>query len=458
MEREAMDWEALLNSTRFVTEVGNKPPQASDKKKISVSDFQEDYGRIIRSSAFRRLKNKTQVFTFPKNDFVRDRLTHSYEVAYYGRLLGNMAGLFIEMQEGIENLGATVSEIVSSACLAHDLGNPPFGHVGEDAVRYWYETAEHSYLRLASNDIRRFDFQNFDGNAQSFRIVTKLQGWRERGGLQLTYATLAAMCKYPFTSNHKIAMEKKKFGFFQDDMDSAERIFGSCGLSKDKTGKFQRHPLSYLVEAADDIAYLTTDIQDGFRAGRIPFEVAEGILKSTSDARGYLLRYNEVKNQEMDKINYLASAAAPALLEEAITRFQIGYKNIMDGTYRGGLLDNCGLSDEIDEIRNVAKTHLHYGGEKGLADAEAIHILPALLSKFAGPLERLLMLQGSRNDLSKADRILVELLPADNIDRSTFGSDAYETLKVLVDVVTGMTDGHSQEMYKRLYAFGGRRD
>ena len=453
-----MDWKKLLNSDRFISDTGTRPPQAADKDKISVSDFQEDYGRVIHSSAFRRLKNKTQVFTFPNNDFVRDRLTHSYEVAYFGRLLGNMVGAFLAERQGIDHPPEAIGEIVSSACLAHDLGNPPFGHVGEDAVRYWYTSSDYSNLRLAKNDIRRFDFLNFDGNAQSFRIITRLQGWRERGGLQLTHATLASMCKYPFPSNYKTAKEKKKFGFFHDDISAIDRIFDSCGLEKDDEGCFQRHPLSYLVEAADDIAYLTTDLQDGFRAGRIPFETAEELLKSTADARGYLLRYSEVNDREMDRINYLAAAAAPALLEEAVSRFQRGYSQIMDGTYRGGLLDNCGLSSHIEKIRGAAQEFLHYGGEKGLADAEAIHILPALLSKFAGPLDRLLSMQGDRRNLSKSDRIMVELLPSDNIDMSTFGSDAYDTLKVLVDVVTGMTDGHAHEIYSRLHAVNGKRD
>ncbi|MCH7499280.1 MAG: dNTP triphosphohydrolase, partial [Nitrospinae bacterium] len=280
-----MDWKRLLSKDRL-GKATSKKTHPNQRR----SEWQKDFDRIAFSSAFRRLQDKTQVFPLSESDYPRTRLTHSIESSIVGRSLGIEVGfrlaqihgeLFEENKISPYDLGA----IVAGASLAHDIGNPPFGHSGEEAIQNWFHENENGYL-VELNDNEKLDFMNFEGNAQGFRILTKLQRPKQNGGIQLTYATLGAFLKYPRKSFDKLAEPKltgassKKHGFFQMEKDEFLRVAEKNELKiKKKDSAWFRHPLAFLVEAADDICYQIVDLEDGFLLRYIDFgEVKELLL------------------------------------------------------------------------------------------------------------------------------------------------------------------------------------
>ena len=260
-----MDWTQLLSNKRFgKTSASQVTP--------SRSPFHQDYDRVVFSSAFRRLQDKTQVFPLAKSDYVRTRLTHSLEASCVGRSLGMEVGLRLKrLPKGVDTSG--LGMIVSTACLAHDIGNPPFGHAGEQAISQWFRDKGKEFLCPLTEQQKR-DFLNFEGNAQGFRILTRLQHPGNNGGLQLTYATLSAFSKYPTSSiavskeNGNSSVARKKHGFFAADKQAFSQVAKTVGLiPSDREESWCRHPLAFLVEAADDICYSIIDLEDGVRRG-----------------------------------------------------------------------------------------------------------------------------------------------------------------------------------------------
>lgn len=297
MTTYSMEWEKLLSPRRY-----REGPTPHD---TSVNVFQEDAGRIIHSTPFRRLQGKTQVHPFPAYDYLRTRLTHTSEVAHVGRVIATEA--MRKLQGRPKDFEPSMAgDIVYAACLAHDLGNPPFGHIGEYAIQTWFlrlkEANSHAICADLFADARANDFLNFDGNAQGFQILTRLTGWRNNGGLQLSYATLGAFSKYPHSS--RMAGDKKKFGYLFHDKDAASTIFDGLSMPRrDETTEtqiavrdpaYKRHPLAYIVEAADDICYLTTDIEDAGRMKLLKFKRCEELLRAIADTVGHLPRYGQI--------------------------------------------------------------------------------------------------------------------------------------------------------------------
>ncbi len=247
-----MEWNKLLSAERLG--VGSA---ASAHRSV----FNQDYGRVLYSSAFRRLQDKTQVFPLGRNDYVRTRLTHSLEVSNVGR------GLAIELQDIVERkegagipLLSGMGDIVSTACLAHDIGNPPFGHSGETAIE------------SAVRELTGQTGYTFEGNAQGFRLLTRICDPIKDSGLNLTCATLGAFTKYPCTLSTVDKAIYKKFGINDSELDAFEVVADKCGLPLLKPGVWARHPLAYLMEAADDISYLIADLEDAFLSKIITFE------------------------------------------------------------------------------------------------------------------------------------------------------------------------------------------
>lgn len=268
--------------------------QPSEDKTTEVrTPFMKDTDRIIYSSPFRRLQDKTQVHPFPGTDYIRTRLTHSMEVSTVGRSLGLAIGRDVvkrhKLDDGNDPLNqidqSDFGNVLAAACLAHDIGNPPFGHAGEDAIRHWFLDDKYHLLKAVNVPEKRADLKAFEGNAQGLRILTRLAGWREQGGLRLSCATLGTFMKYPMGSRvtgQNIENEeiRKKFGYFQDDKKIFESIADTLGLlpvSNDCGGR-SRHPLSYLLEAADDICYLIVDLEDGYKYKKLKLEDVEGLL------------------------------------------------------------------------------------------------------------------------------------------------------------------------------------
>jgi dGTPase len=254
--KHKMTWEKLLNANRL----GDAKVQDNAPAR---SGFHRDYDRIAFSHPFRRLSDKTQVHPLSRNDHVHSRLTHSLEVSIVGRSLGMAAGEKIRLPEG--RTPTDLGQILQAACLMHDLGNPPFGHAGEDAIQMWFSDKRNSHHFNGLTPEQLLDFQTFEGNAQAFRLVANVEHNPGEGGMRLTYATLAALMKYPWTSQH--AGPKKKFCAFLSEEALLNKVAEQTGLILQDNGRYCRHPLAFLAEAADDICYRIIDLEDAAEIG-----------------------------------------------------------------------------------------------------------------------------------------------------------------------------------------------
>lgn len=285
---QLMDWHRLICDKRLGME------EFHDDRHHTRSDFQRDYDRLIFSSPFRRLQNKTQVFPLPGSIFVHNRLTHSLEVSSVGRSLGHEVAIRLRDRYPDSDLAARfddIRDIVAAACLCHDLGNPPFGHSGEKTIGTFFSEGPGLALRDSFSAREWADLVNFEGNANSFRLLTHQFKGRRHGGMAMTYSTLASVVKYPFTSAH--AGEKGKFGFFASEEDIYRRVAGQLGIPELEQGRFARHPLVYIMEAADDICYQIMDLEDAHKLR----------ILSTSEVKALFLGFFEDKRRaRMEKV------------------------------------------------------------------------------------------------------------------------------------------------------------
>ena len=309
-----MNWKQLISNKRFGLEA------LHEIRKEDRTEFQRDYDRLIFSAPFRRLQNKTQVFPLPGSIFVHNRLTHSLEVSCVGRSLGNdiAANLLQKHPELSDSHLSEIGAIVSAACLAHDLGNPPFGHSGEKAIGTYFSEGKGLALKPLLSEAEWEDLTHFEGNANAFRLLTHQFEGRRPGGFVMTYSTLASIVKYPFSS--RLAGRKQKFGFFLSEEEDYKRIAEELGiikLSKDgEPTRYARHPLVYLVEAADDICYQMMDIEDAHKLKILTTqETKELYLQFFTESR--LKRINEICKLVADtneQIAYLRTSAIGVLI------------------------------------------------------------------------------------------------------------------------------------------------
>ncbi|MGN1243798.1 MAG: dGTP triphosphohydrolase, partial [Alloprevotella sp.] len=342
-----MDWLTLISSTRLGKE--DKPKPMEERR----TEFQRDYDRLIFSSAFRRMQNKTQVFPLPGSVFVHNRLTHSLEVSSVGRSLGTDVSVDILRRHPqwadteVTGLGA----IVSAACLAHDMGNPPFGHSGEKAIRTFFSEGRgqdfYQYVSARGSELSEAewtDMTRFDGNANTFRLLTHRFNGRRRGGFVMTYATLAAIVKYPYGSDRATA--KPKFGFFEAERDIYEHIASSLGITclerQGHTARYARHPLVYLVEAADDICYEIMDIEDAHKLRILSDDDTLSLLLGffSADERASLEASYPGETDVDDRIVYYRSCAINALERACVRVFLDHEAHIMQGTFQGSLIEH----------------------------------------------------------------------------------------------------------------------
>jgi dGTPase len=328
-------WEKLLSAER---PGAGKVPGTPER-----TAFQQDYDRIVFTSAFRRMKDKTQVFPLSKSDYVRTRLTHSLEASCVGRSLGAVVGREIIARHGLQYVeSGDFGAIVAAACLAHDIGNPPFGHAGEDAIREWFCTSG-VLDRHPFTSAQRADFERYEGNAQGFRIVTRLQN-PANPGLQLTSAVLATFTKYPRPSQLDAELDGKsgkKFGFFQQDAEAFQQVARSTGLVERIPGTaWRRHPLAFLVEVADDTCYLIVDLEDAAKLGFVPYRDAECLL---ADLAGNTVsgRRLERLHDPKERLEYLRAKAIGCLLESAAAVFLENEDALFS---RVSLTTNCSIS------------------------------------------------------------------------------------------------------------------
>jgi dGTPase len=430
-----MQWRRLLSARRL----GHK---AAEPVTSARSPFQKDWDRVVFCSAFRRLQDKTQVHSLPESDYVRTRLTHSLEVSSVGRSLGTMVGETIAQRHFAPGAiaAAEFGNIVAAACLAHDIGNPPFGHFGEAVIRQWFaESAQGGALLAGLGPAERADLCNFDGNAQGFRVVTRLQNWRDAGGLRLTCATLAAFTKYPHGAL-AASGDGAKFGFFERERELFEEVAEQTGLARDPANAgWRRHPLAYLLEAADDICYRVVDLEDGYKLGRIEFAEAETLLGEL--VGDWPPRYGEIADDAW-RIAYLRAKAIGRLIEQAATVFLDREGDILAGAMDGALLAECPARATLQRIETLTRERIFETRERFQTEVAGAKILTTLLGALTGAfVER--EAAGARPPAPGA-AALMRLLPGPPPDIEP----RYQWLLRVVDYVSGMTDSYALAQYR----------
>ncbi|MCA9470335.1 MAG: deoxyguanosinetriphosphate triphosphohydrolase, partial [Nitrospira sp.] len=449
MAPEKPRWETLLSKRRQGRE------NQDDTSSIGRSVFQRDYDRIVYCSAFRRLQDKAQVFPLAKSDFVRTRLTHSLEVSCVGRSLGTEVGVQLhkkkKLPDGIEP--GDIGNIVAAACLAHDIGNPPFGHSGEAAIGEWFRNSETGKKLTQSLDLgEKADLENFEGNAQGFRILTRLQN-PHNPGLQLTCATLATFTKYPRESYLDQETYKgdcwKKHGFFKKEQSIFEEVAKEVGLLK-KSKQFSvwtRHPLAYLMEAADDICYRVNDLEDGFRLGYILLPEAQELLRDLLSPNESLKKLDQISHDH-DKIGYLRAKAINELIGQTVEYFIKEEDTILRGDLQTSLIKNIPSANALKKISTVSKEKIFKAREVLDIEIPGFRVFSGLLKAFLAAANNV---QEYGEKATKKSQLILGLIPDQFLgdDRTPDESAYVRTIKI-TDYVSGMTDSFAVSLYKRL--------
>ena len=437
-----MEWKQLISNKRFGQE--HKHAERHDDR----SEFKRDYDRLIFSSAFRRLQNKTQVFPLPGSIFVHNRLTHSLEVASVGMSIGNdISRRVIKKQPDLKDtLVEEIGTIVSAACLAHDLGNPPFGHSGEKAIQTFF--SEGPGLKIKSMVSSEFwdDITHFEGNANAFRILTHRFKGRRQGGFVMTYSMLASIVKYPFASS--LAGNHGKFGFFASEAESYRKIADELGIScKSAPGeplKYARHPLVYMVEAADDICYEIMDIEDSHKLKILSYAETEHLLLSFFDEdiqqkiRQRII--DEELTDENEKVVYMRASVIGKLENECVAAFLAHEEEILAGTFEGSLIDHISKRQKkaYKECEKISFSKIYQS--KPVLDIElsGYQIMATLMEVFieaAVNPSRFYSKQLLRRVSSQYD------IENENLE---------ERIMAVLDYISGMTDIYALDIYQKI--------
>lgn len=450
-----LDWKNLYSHKRLGAEL-----KTGGEHNWVRNPYQVDYDRIIFSSPFRRLQNKTQVFPLPGSIFVHNRLTHSLEVACVGRSLGSIIGQKIaqayekdnERFQGFYNY--ELGSVISAACLAHDIGNPPFGHSGEKAISSYFlnlPADQKDFFQKNLTESQYKDLTNFEGNANGLRLLTHSFNENREGGMNLTYTTLAAMLKYPCESSaglRKGILSRKKYGFFDSEKETFLKIaheFNLISISSEKIA-FARHPFVFLVEAADDICYQVIDWEDAYRLKIISLEKAIDVLLQFfpegdgRDNRGKM-RFiaNEIKD-ENQKISFLRAKVINTLIEHCTNIFWENKESILSGKYEKSLTDD--LPDEINkpfkELKKISNKEIYNYRPVIEIELAGYKILGGLLEEFIPAL-----IEPHKPTSEK----LLQLLP----EQFRYnGPDLYRKAQSVVDFVSGMTDVYAVDLYRKI--------
>ena len=442
-----MDWNRLLSRAR--PGLSRQQPDSEAR-----TDFQRDFDRIVFSSAFRRLQDKTQVFPLSQSDYVRTRLTHSLEVSSVGRSLGAMVGDSVIRRHGLQSVyPQDFGAVVAAACLAHDIGNPPFGHAGEDAIRLWFTASATGRAVLERlTDAQRQDFRRFEGNAQGFRIITRLQSPDNRGGMQLTCATLGIFTKYPRSSWLPVApppgIAFRKFGFYQDDLDLFAEIAGQLGLEPVAPGAWSRHPLAYLVEAADDICYRIIDVEDAFRLQQLRYEeVCNLLLPLTGEPERAQRKMSRITRPK-ERVEYLRAKAIGAIIEQVHHCFMAHEDAILTGEFTAELLDAIPAADAMRALKDCGEQQVYVSRPVVEVEAAGFEVLSGLLEAFVTTVNDI---ADHGPNASSKSRMLIHLIPEQFVGPGRApAADLYRRTLAITDFVSGMTDSYAVTLFKKL--------
>lgn len=436
-EMNRMNWDALICDMRLGLEHdhGNKGGVRSD--------FERDFDRLIFSSPFRRLQNKTQVFPLPGSIFVHNRLTHSLEVSCVGKSLAGEIAMQLHdkyaAQPWVNRLSA-FGEIVSAACLAHDLGNPPFGHSGEKTISSYFSEGNGQQFKPYFTSRQWDDLIHFEGNANSFRTLVHQFKGRRPGGFAMTYSTLASIVKYPYSSSH--AGEGGKFGFFSTEQELFERIAGRLGLIKLGDGNYCRYPLVYLVEAADDICYQVMDIEDGHKLHIIGTAETIDLLLGFfgEERRAHMMQVMSRVDDPNEKIAYLRSSVVGFLVRECARAFVKHEVDILEGRFTGGLIDHIAPQAVMNYRRcsDLASQKLYRAGYVVDVDLAGNRIITLLLEK---------MIDAVMHPDRNYSQLLLDKFPQQyDVNATTL----FEKVQAVLDHISAMTDVYALNLYRQL--------
>jgi dGTPase len=439
-----MNWQQLISNKRFGLE------QIHEFRKDDRSEFQRDYDRLIFSAPFRRLQNKTQVFPLPGSVFVHNRLTHSLEVSCVGRSLGtSIANQLIAKHPELANTHVPeIGSIVSAACLAHDLGNPPFGHSGEKAISTYFSEGKGLALKEQLSAMEWEDLTHFEGNANAFRLLTHQFLGRRKGGFVMTYSTLASIVKYPYPAI--LAGDKSKFGFFTTEEEIYIKIAQELGIKRlSKEGepiRYARHPLVFLVEAADDICYQMMDIEDAYKLKLLTPREAKEL---------YLLFLDEKKQQrveevfsfvsdENEQIAYLRATVIGILIKECTQVFMDNEEAILNGTFEGALIKHISspLNEAYKQCSKVAFEKIYRSRDVLDIELAGFHVITTLLE---------LMIDAVQSPEKAYSQLLINRVSSQyDIKAPTL----YGKIQAVLDYLSGMTDVFALDLFRKIKGNG----
>lgn len=439
-----MNWEQLLSLKRQ----GDKGKRLRIEQDDTRLGFEVDYDRIIFSAAFRSLQDKTQVIPLSKIDFVHTRLTHSLEVSVVGRSLGRLVGKkILEKYPYLKDIhGYQMNDfgaIVAAASLAHDIGNPPFGHSGEKAIGEYFSIGKGKQYKehLANKEWQ--DLIDFEGNANGFSVLNSSRPGVD-GGIRLSYATLGAFMKYPKESLPKKPTKNiadKKYGFFQTDKALFQEVAADMGMIPNKSGDdigYERHPLAYLVEAADDICYTIIDFEDGINLGLVSEDFAlEYLIKLVKDSID-TSKYKTLETKE-DRISYLRALAIGSLINDAVRVFVENEEAILNGQFPFALTDKSKYKPQMDDIIKISVNNIYQSREVVEKEIVGYQIIQTLLDKFITAFNN-----KCEGTMSNYDTLILKMLPEKyQLEKENL----YERLLHICHYVSMLTDGNALELY-----------
>lgn len=420
-----MDWTRLLDRTRY-----HSSDAARDE--LGRSPFHKDHDKIVFSGAFRRLGGKTQVHPLSRNDHVHTRLTHSLEASCVGRSLGMRVGELLRDELPAWTVPADPGVIVQAACLAHDIGNPPFGHAGEYAIRDWFRGADQRGLLATLDEDERADLINFEGNAQGFRAVTQIEYNQFEGGMRLTCATLGALMKYPYSSRH---VDHGKFGVCRTELHILRDVATRLGLIETDEEKWCRHPLAYLTEAADDLCYAVIDLEDGVEMDILGYEDVEPVFALLSDGERPVAagKYSDRRR---------LAAWRGKIIERAVSEVSRAFVEQQDALLRGELdgelIDYChpDVREGIREAKTLAREKIFNNHRKTQIEIGAFSTIAVLLEAYSDAIHEL----HARGEVGFRNRKLLGLI---SNSRPSAGEPLYLSYMRIVDFIAGMTDSYA---------------
>jgi len=437
-----MNWNQLISNCRLGQE--HRHPEHSSGIR---TEFKRDYDRLIFSAPFRRLQNKTQVFPLPGSVFVHNRLTHSLEVASVGMSLGNdvYQQLLKRYGDELSPLVSEIGQIVATACLAHDMGNPPFGHSGEKAIQTFFTEGKGTYLKEMVSAAFWSDITHFDGNANAFRLLTHSFKGRRQGGFAMTYSTLASIVKYPFPSYHAT---KNKFGFFTSEYDNYKTIAHQLGIpmlqADGNQERWARYPLVYLVEAADDICYEIMDLEDAFKLKILSYEETSQMMLaffSETNREKILKRINDEELTDLnEKVQYMRACVIGMLENECVQTFMAHEEEILAGTFSGSLINN--ISDQpcqaYKACTEVARQRIYRSQPVLDVELSGYRIMATLMELMVEAIEH-------------PERYYSQQLIGRVSSQYDIDSPRLETrLMAVIDYISGMTDVYALDVYQKI--------